>query len=471
MGIIRTRFAPSPTGDLHLGNARTALYNWLYAKQHGGQFILRIEDTDQERSTKQYSDDIITALQWLGLQYDNEPEYQSTRFERYQERIEELYKTGDAYRCYCTRERLERLRIEQLAQKQVIRYDGRCRNKDPLVASDLPFVVRLRTPLEGETHFDDSVLGHICIQNNQLDDLVIARSDGMPTYHFSVVVDDIDTGITHIIRGNDHVNNTPRQLHIFKALKATPPQYSHLPMVLNEDGQRLSKRRGALGILAYRNAGYLPTALCNYLLRLGWAHGDKEYFTAEEMLSCFNLEHLHKSPAQFDTQKLLWFNQHYLKNLSLEHLLAPLKTQLKQLSIDTKQGPPLAEVATLLQQRGKTLKEIASASAYFYKNDIVYNLRAKEKYITKQSLALMQNVLSQLESLERWHVDDIKQVFHRIIEDQKLRFPQLAQPLRIALTGDTASPAIDMTVYLIGKKRVLQRLRHFLQQYPGSSQI
>ena len=463
--IVQTRFAPSPTGDLHLGGARTALYNWLYAKQQGGQFILRIEDTDQERSSQHWTDRILEAIKWLGFDHEGVVYYQSKRLERYRFLIQQLCDSGAAYRCYCNPERLEALRQKQLRNRDMIGYDGHCRNRRQTHPSQLPYVVRLKTPSEGETCFQDQVLGPIVVQNQQLDDFIIARRNGIPTYHLSVVVDDIDMNITHVIRGNDHVSNTPKQIHIFRALHGTIPQYSHLPMVLGSDGKRLSKRHGALSVLTYREAGFLPEALCNYLLRLGWSHGDQELWTRETMLRHFDLKHLHTSAAQFQEKKLLWLNQYTMKHTAYDDLVALLLPMFVQRSIDTQDGPPLYEIVKLMHPRSKTLQDLFKVSTYFYQDQVDYNLQAIKKYIDSATWRLLQLILDALTTLETWTPDAIAQVLHTIALDQTISFPQLAQPLRIVLTGDTASPSIDQTVYYTGKERVLKRFTLFFKRY------
>jgi glutamyl-tRNA synthetase len=326
---IRTRFAPSPTGYLHIGGARTALFSWLFARRHGGAFILRIEDTDLERSTPESIQAIIDGMAWLNLDYDEGPFYQMQRMDRYREVIQQLLDGGHAYRCYCSKERLDQLREAQMVDKQKPRYDGCCRDAQPN-DSNAPHVIRFRNPLEGDVVFDDQVFGPIAVSNAELDDLIIARTDGTPTYNFTVVVDDWDMQITHVIRGTDHINNTPRQINILKALGAEVPQYAHVPMILGEDGKRLSKRHGAVSVLQYRDEGFLPEAVLNYLVRLGWSHGDQEVFSREEMMQLFDLEHVNKSPAAVNTEKLAWLNQHYLKEAEPASLVQPFEWQLEQ---------------------------------------------------------------------------------------------------------------------------------------------
>jgi len=354
---IRTRFAPSPTGYLHVGGARTALYSWLYARKHGGKFILRIEDTDLERSTAESVNAILEGMTWLGLEYDEGPFYQTDRFDRYDEVIEKLLAEGKAYRCSCSKARLDALREEQMARKEKPRYDGHCRNRE--VSPDEPHVIRFRNPEEGEVIIDDLIRGRIIVSNRELDDLILRRSDGSPTYNLTVVVDDWDMGITHVIRGDDLINNTPRQINIHKALGAPIPKYAHVPMILGEDGSRLSKRHGATSVMEYRKLGYLPEALLNYLVRLGWSHGDQEIFSIDEMIEYFELENVHRAPSTFNPEKLLWLNQQYLRKddpARIAHLLSP---HMGERGIDPAEGPDLIEVVRLLQERARTLVEMA----------------------------------------------------------------------------------------------------------------
>ncbi len=454
---VRARFAPSPTGYLHLGGARTALFNWLYARQAGGAFILRIEDTDVERSADEFTHAILESMKWLGLEYDEGPFFQSKRSDRYREVIEQLLASDQAYRCYCSKERLEALRAEQLKNKQKPRYDGHCRdlNKHDKTAA---FVVRFRNPTEGTVVFDDLIRGRIAFNNDELDDLIIARSDGTPTYNFTVVVDDGDMNITHVIRGDDHINNTPRQINLLRALKATIPLYAHVPMILGSDGKRLSKRHGAVSILEYRNQGYLPEALLNYLVRLGWAHGDQEIFSREEMCELFKIENVSRSPAAFNPEKLEWLNQHYLKTTNPEQLKEPFAEQLKNLGIDCHGGPSLEEVILLQRERVKTLSEMAERSAYFYRDVTGYDAAAAEKNLTPDVVDALQKVCDRLKTLSPWDKEAIHQVISSVAEESQLKLGKLAQPIRVAVTGNTISPPIDATVLLIGRERVINRL-------------
>src|ERR1700735_3687085 len=371
--IVRTRFAPSPTGFLHIGGLRTALFCWLYARRHGGQFILRIEDTDLERSTEAAIQQILDGMEWAGLIQDEGPFFQTKRFERYKEVIEEMLAEGTAYRCYCTKEELEQMRAQQTARGEKPRYDGRWRERtDSLPGA--PFVVRFKNPLTGEVVVDDVVHGPVVFQNSELDDLIIARSDGTPTYNFCVVVDDLDMQITHVIRGDDHVNNTPRQINILRALGGEVPVYAHLPTVLNEQGEKMSKRHGAMSVMGYRDAGFLPEAVLNYLARLGWSHGDAEIFSREQFVEWFNLDHLGTSPAQYDPDRLKWLNAHYIKEADNARLETLTKPFLAELDIDAamlEEGPPLELVIGLLKDRASTVKEIAENAAMFYQEPVI----------------------------------------------------------------------------------------------------
>lgn len=453
---VRTRFAPSPTGFLHIGGARTALYSWLYARHHQGEFILRVEDTDVERSTKESVDAILQGMDWLGLNFDEGPFFQSQRFDRYREVAQQLLDSGKAYYCTCTKERLEALRAEQMAKKQKPRYDGHCRDLN-LTKPNGPYVIRFRNPHEGEISFADQVFGTMVFQVNELDDLIIIRSDGTPTYNFSVVVDDYDMKITHVIRGDDHINNTPRQINILKALGAEIPIYAHLPMILGPDGKRFSKRHGAESVLQYRDDGYLADALLNYLVRLGWSHGDQEIFSREEMIKYFNLDSVQKSPAAYNPEKLQWLNQHYLKTENPEKIADNLAYQFKLLNIDTSKGPALAEIVKIQAERAKTLKEMAEKSRFFYEEVINYDADAA-KHLTKEILPALQQVGDQLQQLNKWDTTAIHQIINQIAENLGVKLGKVAQPIRVAVTGGTTSPPIDVTLFLLGKEKTNQRL-------------
>lgn len=458
---VCTRFAPSPTGYLHVGGARTALYCWLYTRKHHGQFILRIEDTDLERSTPEAVTAILDGMAWLELNYDAGPFYQTQRMARYQEVLTKLLQEGTAYRCYCSKERLETLRAEQTAHKQKPRYDGLCRHRaDP--PSDAPYVIRFRNPQEGAVIIDDLVRGRVVVSNEELDDLILARSDGSPTYNFCVVVDDWDMQVTHVIRGDDHLNNTPRQINILKALNAPLPQYAHVPMILGSDGQRLSKRHGAVSVLQYRDEGYLPIALLNYLVRLGWSHGDQEIFSLEEMIAYFDIKDVHKAPAGFNPEKLLWLNQHYLKTLSIDQIVPHLRFQFQRLGIDEQQGPVLSDVILAQRERAKTLQEMAERSRFWYSDAVVYDEQARAKHLTAESRPILHYVATQLDALTSWSDEAIHAVVEQAAAHHQCKMGMVAQPLRVALTGNTVSPSIDVTIRLLGRERAVARIKNIV---------
>lgn len=466
VATVRTRFAPSPTGYLHIGGARTALYAWLYARKMGGKFILRIEDTDRERSTQHAIDAILDAMQWLGLDYEEGPYYQMQRLKRYHDVAETLIQTGHAYRCTCTKERLEALRVAQTEKKEKPRYDGFCRDKNIPENIKEPFVVRFRTPREGSIELTDCVHGQVSIQNSELDDLVLIRSDGVPTYNFGVVIDDLDMNITHVIRGDDHLANTPRQINIIKAMGGTIPTYAHVPMILGSDGKRLSKRHGAVSVQHYREQGILPQALLNYLIRLGWSHGDQEIFSIEEMINLFDLSDINKAASAFNNEKLLWLNQHYIKTTAPETQTAMFKTELEKLGVkDITQGPPLEEVIKAQQERAKTLGEMAEKSVYFYQEPEI-DKTAREKNLTPESLTGLKALRAALEKIDaaEWKAAPIHAAVITTAESMAIKLGKLAQPLRVAVTGNTISPPIDITLELIGRERVLQRLNRALAE-------
>ena len=459
---VRTRFAPSPTGYLHIGGARTALYSYLYAKHYGGKFILRIEDTDRERSTDEAIRAILEGMEWLGLECDEGPFYQTHNIARYQEVLQQLLDTGHAYRCYCSKERLEKMREEQTANKQKPRYDGYCRDREQNASG--PHVIRFKNPQLGDVVIDDMVLGKIVYANSELDDLIIARSDGMPTYNFTVVVDDWDMKITHVIRGNDHVNNTPRQVNLFLALGATPPQYGHLPMILDEHGKKLSKRTGAASVMEYREQGILPQALLNYLARLGWSHGDQELFSMAEMIEFFNGNSLSKSGAAINPQKLLWLNQHYMQHSALDDLVSEFDWQLFRLGVNVENSA--VETSTIIavqRERCKTIKEMAEKSVFFYTDVTDYDAKAVASHIDADALRRLTLLQEHLAHISHWQAEHIHTLLQKLCEQEECKMGQIAQPLRIALTGNTLSPPIDQTVYLLGKEVVQKRLQLFLE--------
>ena len=381
----RARFAPSPTGYLHIGGARTALFSWLHARKHGGSFVLRIEDTDLERSTAESVNAILEGMTWLGLEYDEGPFYQTHRFDRYKAVIQQLLDEGKAYKCYCSKERLEDLREKQMANKEKPRYDGLCRTRVDHPESE-PYVIRFKNPVEGSVVVDDMIRGKVVFNNSELDDLIIQRSDGSPTYNLSVVVDDMDMGISHVIRGDDHLNNTPRQMNILQALGAEPPMYAHVPMILGADGKRLSKRHGAVGVMQYRDEGYLPEALLNYLVRLGWSHGDQEVFSVDEMIELFDIAQVNRAPSSFNPEKLLWLNQNYIKTSAPAHVARHLSWHLGRKDIDPSTGPDLVDVVRIQQERAKTLVEMADNSVFFYRDFEHYDEKAARKNLTAEVL-------------------------------------------------------------------------------------
>src|SRR5450631_3877636 len=406
---VRTRFAPSPTGFLHIGGLRTALFCWLYARRHGGVFVLRIEDTDLERSTNEAIQQILDGLEWAGLDHDEGPFFQTKRFERYKEVIEILLAEGNAYHCYCTKEELEQLRAAQTARGEKPRYDGRWRDRTDSAAGVAP-VVRFKNPLSGEVVVDDVVHGRVVFQNTELDDLIIARSDGTPTYNFCVVVDDMDMEITHVIRGDDHLNNTPRQQNMLVALGRKPPVYAHLPMILGSDGAKLSKRHGAVGVLHYRDEGFLPEAVLNYLVRLGWSHGDQEIFSIEEMIRLFDITDVNKSASAFNWEKLAWLNQQYMMHAPAARLVQPLRWQLDREGVQTNDDARLEQIVLAQRERAKTLKEMAVNSLFFFRSPAAYDEKAVRKHVTPEIVALLEQLSEELSRLSDWSAPAIHAV-------------------------------------------------------------
>ncbi|KVX03661.1 glutamate--tRNA ligase [Shewanella frigidimarina] len=453
----KTRFAPSPTGFLHVGGARTALYSWLHARANNGEFVLRIEDTDIERSTQEACDAILDGMNWLGLTWDEGPYYQTKRFDRYNEIIEQMLDKGTAYKCYCSRERIESMREDQAAQGLQQKYDGCCRNLAPR-DTDEPFVIRFKNPIEGSVIFDDHVRGRIEISNDMLDDLIIKRTDGVPTYNFCVVVDDWDMGITCVVRGEDHINNTPRQINILKALGAPIPEYAHVSMILGDDGAKLSKRHGAVGVMQYRDDGYLPEALLNYLVRLGWSHGDQEIFSMEELKTLFKLDDINKAASAFNTDKLIWLNQHYIKSLDPVYVASHLQWHMDDQKIDTSNGPALTEIVTALSERAKTLKELAASSRYFYEDFDNFDEAQAKKHLRGVALEPLTLFNQKLSELNDWNVENIHNVIEATATELDVGMGKVGMPLRVAVTGAGQSPALDLTLFLIGKERSAQRI-------------
>ncbi|MDD2832988.1 MAG: glutamate--tRNA ligase [Methylotenera sp.] len=458
---VRTRFAPSPTGFLHIGGARTALFSWAFAKRHHGSFILRVEDTDVARSTPEAVQAILDGMHWLGLSYDEGPFYQMQRMPRYKEVLQKMLDEGTAYYCYAGKEELEALRESQMQQGLKPRYDGRWRPEAgkllPAPPQDAAPVIRFKNPQDGEVVWDDLVKGQIRIANKELDDLIIARADGTPTYNFCVVVDDNDMGITQVIRGDDHVNNTPRQINLLQALGATVPQYAHLSMILGDDGQKLSKRHGAVSVMQYDEEGYLPEAVLNYLARLGWSHGDDEIFSMKQFCAWFDLDHITPSAAQFNTEKLKWLNAHYIKLASDERLVADISKRLAQMGVAVTALPDLSGVIALYKERVHTLNELAESIAYFYKKPEIDAIAA-EKHFNQEIKPAMERLLQHLERVE-WTAEEIHHAVSEVVAAFALKFPKVAMPLRVMLTGTAQSPSIDQVMCLLGRDEVLARIK------------
>ncbi|HEY8119193.1 MAG TPA: glutamate--tRNA ligase [Methylophilaceae bacterium] len=463
---VRTRFAPSPTGFLHIGGARTALFSWAYARKHAGQFILRIEDTDVARSTPEAVQAILDGMNWLGLNWDEGPFYQMQRMDRYKEMIQKLLDEGKAYHCYASREELDAMREQQMAQGIKPRYDGRWRPEPgkqlPPVPAGIPPVMRFRNPLTGNVSWDDLVKGHITVSNEELDDLIIARADGTPTYNFCVVVDDWEMGITQVIRGDDHVNNTPRQINMLEALGANIPQYAHLSMILGDDGQKLSKRHGAVSVMQYHEDGYLPEAVLNYLARLGWSHGNEEIFTMDQFCQWFDLDHITPSAAQFNTEKLNWLNANYIKQADMAELVADITKRLAAIGVAVTTQPALPDVLGLYRERASTLNALASSIIYFYQKPVV-DAEAKQKHLTAEILPVMHALTQQLAASD-WTIDAIHGAIEYAVTSNALKFPKVAMPLRVMLTGGTQSPSIDAVMVLLGKTETLARIQPFLAE-------
>jgi glutamyl-tRNA synthetase len=459
MSQVRTRIAPSPTGMLHLGTARTALFCWAYARHFGGEFILRIEDTDLERSTEEAVQVILDSMKWLGLEYDEGPVRQTQRLDRYAEVIQQLLAEGKAYRCYASKEELESLREAQMARGEKPRYDGRWRPENAVGRTPPPGVapvIRFRNPDEGEVGWNDLVKGFISIANRELDDLVIARGDGVPTYNFAVVVDDIDMKITHVLRGDDHVNNTPRQINIYRALGAPLPQFAHLPMILGPDGQKLSKRHGAVSVLQYDEDGYLPEALFNYLARLGWSHGDEEKFTREQLVAWFDLDHVNRAPAQYNLDKLMWLNGEYIKEADDGRLATLVAPRIAQRGGAVDAGPALDAVVALLKDRARTLNELADAALLFYRAP-VHSDELAAQHLNDSGRAAVRAFRERAADVA-WDRASLNGVIKQVVADLKVKMPQVAAPLRVAVTGQTQTPSIDAVLALIGRDTVLARI-------------
>ncbi len=454
---VVTRFAPSPTGMLHLGGVRTALFSWLHARHLNGRFILRVEDTDRERSTDEAVRVILEGMQWLALDPDEGPYYQTRRFERYREVLRQMLAEGTAYHCYCTKQELDEMRTAQLARKEKPRYTGICRDRT-VPREGVEPVVRFRNPLDGAVVVEDVIHGPVTFQNIELDDLIIARSDGTPTYNFCVVVDDMDMGVTHVIRGDDHLNNTPRQMNMLRALGATLPVYAHVPMILGPDGAKLSKRHGAVSVLQYQEEGYLPDALLNYLVRLGWSHGDQEIFTREQMISSFDIHDVNKAASAFNPEKLLWLNQQHMMRSDPEALVPHLRSQLQRLGLDSDDQQLLQGVITAQRERARTMKEMAENSRFFFVETPELDPKAAAKHLTPEAMPVLAQVRARLTALPEWTAPAIHAALSELASTLQSGLGKIAQPVRVAVAGTAVSPPIDATLALLGRDRTLARI-------------
>jgi glutamyl-tRNA synthetase len=459
---VRTRFAPSPTGYLHIGGVRTALFAWLYARHHKGEFILRVEDTDRERSSREAVDVIIEGMAWLGLGHDEGPVYQTARFDRYYSVIQQLLNEDKAYHCYCSREELDTMRAEAMARGEKPKYNGKCRHRQAPAPENATPVVRFKNPTEGAVVVNDLIQGEVIFQNQELDDLIIARSDGSPTYNLTVVVDDMDMGITHVMRGDDHLNNTPRQINMFKALGADLPEFGHIPMILGPDGKKLSKRHGTVSVLQYRNEGYLPEALLNYLVRLGWSHGDQEIFSMEEMIQLFDIKDVNKAASAINPDKLSWLNQHYIKTGEPSYLSALASAYLTDAGLSLGEGPEVEQLIEVQKERVKTMTELVEQSRYFYEDFSDFDEKAAKKNLRPVVLEPMEKLRKMLADLTEWNKESLHDTLEKVASEFDMKLGKIAQPLRVAVTGGAVSPSIDDTVNLIGKERCLERLEKAL---------
>ncbi|TYP00298.1 glutamyl-tRNA synthetase [Geothermobacter ehrlichii] len=462
MSKLRVRFAPSPTGYLHIGGARTALFNYLLARKEQGTFVLRIEDTDLERSSRESVDAILRAMEWLELDYDEGPYYQSERFELYQQKIDQLLAEGKAYRCYCTAEELEAKRQQAINEKRKPKYDGTCRDRSDQPAGR-PHVVRFRASQEGETAFDDLIKGPISFRNDELDDLIIRRSDGSPTYNFVVVVDDATMGINLVLRGDDHVNNTPRQIQLYQALGYPVPRFAHVPMILGADKTRLSKRHGATSVMAYREQGYLPEAMVNYLVRLGWSHGDQEIFSMDELIELFSLDHVGRSAGVFNPEKLLWLNAHYIKTGDAERLAGLMREKLVAEGIDVAAGPDPVRVVMSLQERARTIVELAEGARFFYLDRVEYDEKDRAKLLTLAQRPLLERLKEVFAGAKTFAATELKQGFQAVLDELGLGFGKGAQPLRVAMTGSRGGPDLFELIEILGRERVVARIDQALE--------
>ena len=455
---VRVRFAPSPTGALHIGGVRTAIFNWLFARHHSGKFILRIEDTDRTRSTEESIAEILDAMKWLGLDWDEGPFRQSDRLSIYQSNAQKLLKVGKAYRCYCSQEELERRRKEAEKQGRVYRYEGICRNikSHP---SGRPFAIRLTTPELGSIEVEDLIRGTIVFDAKEIDDFIIQKTDGFPTYNFAVVIDDATMDITHVIRGDDHIANTPKQVLIYEALSHEIPKFAHVSTILGSDKAKLSKRHGATSVVAYREMGYLPEALVNYLCRLGWSYGDQEIFPKEELIEKFTLENVGKSPAVFNPEKLLWLNGWYIRNKPADEIAQLVIPFLKKKGLNVTLDERLIKIVSILRERAKTLVELANSADYFFVDEVKYEDAAKKKFLSAETLPIFETLLEKLSSLVEFTVLELQNIFGEITEKRGIKLVQVAQPVRVALTGGTVSPGIFEVMEILGKEKVIERLK------------
>ncbi|HQG26209.1 MAG TPA: glutamate--tRNA ligase [Syntrophorhabdus sp.] len=456
--MIKTRFAPSPTGNLHIGGARTALFNYLYAKHTGGVFVLRIEDTDIERSKEEYTKDILEGLKWLGVYWDEGPHFQKERMDIYRQHAHRLLNEGKAYKCYCSTETLEEKRKAALREGRKPNYDRTCRDLTE-DRKDQPFVIRFKSPVNGEVSFEDRIRGRITFKCEELDDLVILRTDNTPTYNFTVVVDDALMGITSIIRGDDHINNTPRQILIYEALNYETPEFAHVPLIHGKDKSRLSKRHGATSLLEYRNDGFLPEALMNYLARLGWAHGDQEVFSREDLIEKFDLGKVGKSPSIFDMDKLLWLNGHYLKTMPEGDIAARLEPFIENRGIKVTDKNKLIPVVINLRDRAKTLREMAEMAAFFFTDDFPYDENAKNKFLTVSTKPILERFLNEFTSVSSFDENEQRKLFETMAQDGGKKLVEVIQPVRVALCGRTVSPGIFEVVSILGRDSVVKRIK------------
>ncbi|QCI17486.1 glutamate--tRNA ligase [Buchnera aphidicola (Acyrthosiphon lactucae)] len=456
---VKTRFAPSPTGNLHIGSIRTALYSWLFARHHSGKFVLRIEDTDLSRSQAISINSIINGLKWLGLNWDEGPYFQTQRLNRYKQVINSMLEKKDAYICICSSQELEQIRLKQIREGHKPRYPGTCRNLKIKNTSNQKYVIRFKNPLSGKVVFQDKIRGEIIFDNAELDDLVIQRSNGMPTYNFCVVVDDLDMEITHVIRGEDHINNTPRQINILNSLGVKIPIYAHLSMILDEEGHKISKRKNALNVIEYSKNGFLPEALLNYVIRLGWSYGDKEIFNISEMQELFNLKSISKSSSTINIKKLLWMNKYYINNLPLNYVSNLLQDYMTNQKIDIKNGPDVESLVKLLRNRYSTLKEITESCRYFYEEFDFFNKKAVEKYFTKKNSSILEESYKRMKKLSIWNDYNISTIINDISLDIKVKTKEVNMVLRISMTGDIYSPSISSIINLIGREKTLLRIK------------